>query len=92
MENKVQTEILQRLTRVETKLDMMLSDREIASEAQKTANKALQSSESAHHRINEQRDEIGGIKSGVKWIIGTAISLIALFISAIGMLFKKIGG
>jgi len=38
-------EILQRLTRVETKLDMMNSARD-------TAHEALQSTKAAHHRID----------------------------------------
>ena len=41
----VQQEILQRLTRVETKLDMFASARDIATEA-------LQSAENAHERID----------------------------------------
>jgi cell division protein FtsL len=45
-------EILQRLARVETKLDMMLEDRDVAAEALKTANEAMQSARSAHHRLN----------------------------------------
>lgn len=39
-------EILQRLTRVETKLDMMINARDIAQEA-------LQSTKVAHHRLDK---------------------------------------
>lgn len=47
-------EILQRITSVETKLDIVLEDRKIASEALKTANEAHLSARSAHHRLNMQ--------------------------------------
>lgn len=46
------TEILQRLTRVETKLDMILEDREVAANALEIANAAAQSSRAAHKRLN----------------------------------------
>lgn len=45
-------EILQRLARVETKLDMMLENKEMAEDALKTANEALQSTKSAHRRLD----------------------------------------
>lgn len=48
-------EILQRLTRVETKLDIMNSARDIALEA-------MQSSKSAHLRMDEIRDELSRLK------------------------------
>lgn len=48
-------EILQRLTRVETKLDIMNSARDIALEA-------MQSSKSAHLRMDEMRDELSRLK------------------------------
>lgn len=46
MDNLVEAEILQRLTRVETKLDMQLNAKDIATEA-------LQSTKAAHHRLDE---------------------------------------
>lgn len=45
-ESDIQTEILQRLTRVETKLDLQLDARDKAGEA-------LESAKSAHYRLDE---------------------------------------
>lgn len=74
--NDAQTEILQRLTRVETKLDMQLNAKDIA-------NEALISSKSAHHRLDKIDDTqkwlwrtVGGaviatiIAFIVKWKVG----------------------
>ncbi|MEK0313751.1 hypothetical protein [Cohnella sp. 56] len=47
----MQTEILQRLTRVETKLDMQLDARDKAAEA-------LQSAKAAHHRQDESKQRL----------------------------------
>lgn len=76
-------EILQRLTRVETKLDIMNSARDIAQEAQ-------QSAKSAHHRIDELREELIAYKQTVKWLIGTTITLGGVAVSAIGILIKVV--
>jgi hypothetical protein len=81
----INQEILQRLTRVETKIDMMASAKDMAQEA-------LQSSRSAHLRLDEYRDEIASIKQGQRWLIGTTVSVIALFMTAVGFLWKLIGG
>lgn len=78
-------EILQRLTRVETKLDMMNSARDIAQDAQ-------QSAKSAHHRIDELRDELAAYKATVKWAIGTCITLTGVAIAALGFLLKVVSG
>ncbi|MEF2967776.1 hypothetical protein V3851_18255 [Paenibacillus sp. M1] len=81
-------EILQRLTRVETKLDMMNSARDIAQEA-------MQGSKAAHQRLDEQRDEISALKAKLvesqRWLIGTMISSAGLFIAAGGLLLKMMG-
>lgn len=76
-------EILQRLTRVETKLDLMNSARDIAQDAQ-------QSARSAHHRIDELRDELSAYKQTVKWLIGTTISFGGLAVTACGWLLKAV--
>lgn len=68
-------EILQRLTRVETKLDMMINARDIAQEA-------LQSTKAAHHRLDD-------VQGDIKWLWRTAIG--ALIVGAIGLLWKGIG-
>ncbi|MGG1555013.1 hemolysin XhlA family protein [Paenibacillus ferrarius] len=65
-------EILQRLTRVETKLDLMINARDIAQEA-------LQSTKAAHHRL----DRIDKI---VFWAGTTAIG--AIIVGAVALLFK----
>lgn len=78
-------EILQRLTRVETKLDLMNAARDIAQEA-------LQSAKSAHHRLDETRDEIAAMKQTIKWLIATTLSFGGLALSAIGLLLKLVNG
>lgn len=72
------TEILQRLTRVETKLDAQLNVKDIAQEA-------LQSAKSAHHRLDK-------IEDGQKWLWRTISgSLIAIVMAAI-VTAIKVGG
>lgn len=83
MEEKVESEILQRLSRVETKLDMMLEDREVAAEALRTALEAIQSAKSAHHRLDEVSDN-------QKWLWRTTIG--GILAGAIALLFKSKGG
>lgn len=78
-------EILQRLTRVETRLDIMNSARD-------TAQDAHHSAKSAHHRLDELREELIANKQTVKWLIGTTISLGGLAVSAIGILIKVVSG
>jgi tetrahydromethanopterin S-methyltransferase subunit G len=58
----VQQEILQRLTRVETKLDMFASARDIATEA-------LQSAKNAHHRVER-------VEKIIYWLGTTVIGAI----------------
>lgn len=70
--NETQQEILQRLTRVETKLDMMNSAREIASEAQ-------QSSKAAHKRLDSMEDN-------QKWLWRTVMG--AMLVGLINLAFK----
>lgn len=80
-------EILQRLTRVETKLDIMNSARDIAQEA-------LQSTKSAHLRLDELRDDLATMKlkqaDHQKWMIGTMISAGGFFIAAVTLAIKFI--
>jgi len=72
---ETQQEILQRLTRVETKLDMMVSAKDIASEAQ-------QLGKSAHKRLDSLEDH-------QKWLWRTVAS--ALIVGLINLLFKLKG-
>ena len=74
-EKEVLIEILQRLTRLETKVDGSINAKEIAQEA-------LQSTKSAHHRIDE-------VASDVKWAWRIAVG--ALITGAITFLWKAAG-
>jgi len=68
-------EILQRLTRVETKLDLMINARDIA-------NEALQSTKAGHKRLDK-------LEENQTWLWRTTIA--ALIIGAIGLLWKGVG-
>ncbi|OXM84618.1 hemolysin XhlA family protein [Paenibacillus rigui] len=68
-------EILQRLTRVETKLDMMNSARD-------TANDALQSTKAAHKRLDT-------IEENQKWIWRTVVG--AMIVGVVNLLLKVKG-
>ncbi|MFC5468401.1 hemolysin XhlA family protein [Cohnella suwonensis] len=70
--DEVQTEILQRLTRVETKLDMQLNAKDIATEG-------LDKAKSAHHRIDE-------IADNQKWLWRTVVG--AIIAAAIAFIVK----
>ena len=73
-------EILQRLSRLEGKLDIMLEDREVIAQAMATANEALQSSKSAHHRIDEVKSDVSWAwRTAVGAVIGAIISFIIRF-------------
>lgn len=75
MDPTVEAEILQRLTRVETKLDMQLNAKDIAQEA-------LIGSKSAHHRLDD-------LQANQTWLWRTVIA--ALIVGAIGLLWKGAG-
>lgn len=53
---------------------------------------ALQSSRSAHHRIDELikrlEQESQEARLGQRWLVGTTVSVAALFMTAIGLLWK----
>lgn len=68
----VQTEILQRLTRVETKLDMQLNAKDIATEA-------LDKAKNAQHRIKN-------IEDNQRWIWRTVIG--AIILAVIGFIIR----
>ncbi|MCR8636195.1 MULTISPECIES: hemolysin XhlA family protein [Paenibacillus] len=65
-------EILQRLTRVETKLDLMINARDIA-------NEAMLSTKAAHKRLDQ-------LEENQTWLWRTTVA--ALIIGAIGLLWK----
>lgn len=78
----VQTEMLQRITRVETKVDNMDEKLDRAIQANETAVEALQSAKSAHHRLDK-------IEDNQKWLwrtfAGAFVLAIAAFIIAGGL-------
>lgn len=71
----VQIETLQRLARVETKVDNMDEKLDRAIRANETAVEALQSAKSAHHRIDK-------IEDNLKWLWRTFAGAIILAIAA----------
>lgn len=75
-------EMLQRITRVETKVDGMDKKLDHAIVANETAVEALTSSKSAHHRLNK-------IEDNQTWLWRTTIA--ALIVGAVNILWKGIG-
>ncbi|BBI32377.1 hemolysin XhlA family protein [Cohnella abietis] len=82
----VQTEILQRLTRVETKLDMQLNAKDLASEA-------LDKAKSAHHRVDDINKRIDEVAADIKWLWRTVIATIisGAISGGIALLWKGVG-
>ncbi|URJ42217.1 hemolysin XhlA family protein [Paenibacillus polymyxa] len=81
----VQTEMLQRMTRVETKVDNMDEKLDRAITANETAVEALQSAKSAHHRLDK-------IEDGQKWLWRTISgTIITAVIAALFALLKTTG-
>ncbi|MCV4233297.1 hemolysin XhlA family protein [Virgibacillus sp. LDC1] len=78
----VQSEMLQRITRVETKVDNMDEKLDRAINANETAVEALASAKSAHYRLDK-------IEDGQKWlwrtIAGAFVLAIAAFIISGGL-------
>ncbi|WP_374018992.1 hemolysin XhlA family protein [Paenibacillus thiaminolyticus] len=75
MAGDLQAETLQRMTRVETKVDNMDEKLDRAILASETAVEALQSAKSAHHRLNK-------IEDNQKWIWRTFAGAFVLAIAA----------
>lgn len=69
--NKVLTDILERIVRVETKIDAMSDVKDTATRAKDVAEEALASTKSAHHRI----DKIDKI---IFWVGTTVIGAVIL--------------
>ena len=74
-ETDVQQEILQRLTRVETKLDLQIDARD-------KANEALQSTKSLHKRLDR-------LEKIINWVTTTIIG--AVIVSVLAMVLKTKG-
>ena len=77
-------EILQRLTRVETKLDLMINARDIA-------NEALHAAKASHRRLDEVRGDFDSMRSSQKWMIGILISGLGVFIAGFSFLLRLVG-
>ncbi|WP_028988016.1 hemolysin XhlA family protein [Thermicanus aegyptius] len=77
-ETDVLQEIRERIVRIETKLDTMTDVKLTAEKAKSTADEALQSAKSAHHRIDDVADN-------QKWLWRTVAG--ALITGAIAALF-----
>lgn len=76
-ETRVLAEIRERVVRLETKIDAMTDVRVTAEEAKETAHEALQSTRSAHLRINE-------IADNQRWLWRTLVgAIIAAVIAAV---------
>lgn len=78
--NQVLTDILERIVRVETKIDVMSDIRNTASLAKDTADQAMSSVKSAHYRIDK-------IDKVIFWIGTTIIG--AVILGLLAMLFTK---
>ncbi|MGG4499179.1 hemolysin XhlA family protein [Brevibacillus reuszeri] len=68
---RVLSDIRERMVRVETKIDNMTDVRATAEEARETANTAVQSAKSAHHRIDR-------IDKTIFWLGTTVVGAVIL--------------
>ncbi|UUZ95972.1 hemolysin XhlA family protein [Paenibacillus sp. P25] len=79
--------------------DMAMSVNRLVDKLDKSddlAREADQRARSAHHRLDElkdqepptMRDQMKEIRANQRWLIGTTISICALFVVAIGLLLK----
>lgn len=80
--SRVLSDIRERVVRVETKIDSMTDVRDTAEQAKDVANKALEASKSAHHRLNELGDN-------QKWLWRAVIG--SVIAGAISLLWKGVG-
>ncbi|MCG7410564.1 hemolysin XhlA family protein [Paenibacillus sp. ACRRX] len=72
------TDIRERIVRVETKLDSMTDVRDVADEAKEIANKALESTRSAHHRLDK-------IDKTIFWLGTTVIGAVIMGVIKLAM-------
>jgi len=82
-ETRVLSEIRERVVRLETKIDAMTDVRTTADEAKEKAIEALDKAKSAHHRLDE-------IKDNQKWLWRTVAGTIIA--GVIGALINFNGG
>lgn len=87
---RVLTDIRERVVRVETKIDAMTDVRDVAVEAKETAQEALQSAKSAHHRLDDSKKDIGKLESNQTWLWRTVVG--AVIVGAISILWKGVSG
>jgi len=80
-DQKILTEIRERLVRVETKIDSMTDVQDTANRAEKTANEAYIRARNAHSRIDK-------IDKAIFWLVTSIIG--GIITSILGLIF--IGG
>ncbi len=78
--NKALTDMASSVSRLVDRLD----------KSDDTAREADQRARAAHHRIDEVRASIDGIKQGQRWLITTSFGLIGLAASLLGLVVKFI--
>lgn len=70
-DNQILAEIRERIVRVETKIDAYTETKETADNAERVAHKALESTKSAHNRIDK-------IDKTIFWVASTVIGGVVL--------------
>jgi len=84
-------EILQRITKIETKIESLTNLDRVAAEAYAVANEALQSTKGAHHRLDRIDTQLQGLDGRSDRRTSTAISLGALAVAAITLILRMVG-
>lgn len=76
-----------RLSRIETKVDMLADLVNKATTANIVATKALEYAKSAHHRIDDRRKEIkesfDDYKASIRWDIGIAVTIASIIVGLV---------
>lgn len=75
-EQEILSDIRERVVRVETKLDNMKDVQDEVKEVNKTANRAMESSKSAHKRLNK-------IDKAIFWLVTTIIGAVIVNVISI---------
>ncbi|MCG7409029.1 hemolysin XhlA family protein [Paenibacillus sp. ACRRX] len=77
-QTRMLSEIRERVVRVETKLDSMTDVREVADDAKEAAHKALESTRSAHHRLDR-------IDKTIFWLATTVVGAVIMGLIKLAM-------
>lgn len=76
-----------RLSRIETKVDMLAELVHKATTANIIATKALECAKSAHHRIDENRQEtkedFDDYKASIRWTVGITVTIASIIVGVI---------